>query len=128
MKKITIALTGEQENMIECQIEGDWGIEDLYTVLLSTLGGQTDHFFEAASKTLSEDEQQALKGGIYDRLNYAFARVLDDILPPSEDITTEAILKAENELINEKYDALSEKQKNTAVDKKRFVENIDENN
>lgn len=128
MKKITIALTGVQENVIECQIEGDWGIEDLYTVLLSTLGGQTDHFFEAASKTLSEDEQQALKGGIYDRLNYAFARVLDDILPPSEDITTEAILKAENELINEKYDALSEKQKNTAVDKKRFVENIDENN
>ena len=128
MKKITIALTGVQENVIECQLEGDWGIEDLYTVLLSTLGGQTDHFFEAASKTLSEDEQQALKGGIYDRLNYAFARVLDDILPPSEDITTEAILKAENELINEKYDALSEKQKNTAVDKKRFVENIDENN
>ncbi len=128
MKKITIALTGVQENVIECQLEGEWGIEDLYTVLLSTLGGQTDHFFEAASKTLSEDEQQALKGGIYDRLNYAFARVLDDILPPSEDITTEAILKAENELINEKYDALSEKQKNTAVDKKRFVENIDENN
>lgn len=128
MKKITIALTGVQENVIECQLEGEWGIEDLYTVLLSTLGGQTDHFFEAASKTLSEDEQQALKGGIYDRLNYAFARVLDNILPPSEDITTEAILKAENELINEKYDALSEKQKNTAVDKKRFVENIDENN
>lgn len=128
MKKITIALTGEQENVIECQLEGEWGIEDLYTVLLSTLGGQTDRFFESASETLSEDEQQALKGGIYDRLNYAFARVLDDILPPSEDITTEAILKAENELINEKYNALSEKQKNTAVDKKRFIENIDENN
>ena len=123
MKRIIATQTGES---LECEYQGEWNIEDLYTALLSIIRSQTEQLVTEATKSLKEEEVQALKEGIYDRLNYAFARILDDILPPADDLTTEAILRAENELIAEKYDELSDKEKAAPVDREKFIQNIDE--
>jgi hypothetical protein len=127
--KITITETNGQ---LDFQPEGDINFEDGITMLLTAVLGQANSLFAAAEQYGMDAEGiQCLKEGVYDRFNYAFARILDEILPPSqeftENLTAEAIVRAENELIQEAYDQLSEEDKATPVEfPKAPVEMVEE--
>lgn len=108
------------EQSLDLTVKGDINFEDFMTILLSTIQGQLSSMFEDAAKEMSEEDVFALKAGVYDRLNYAFAQILDNILPPSDDfnekLTAEAILKAENEIIQEEYDKLPDEVKHSQIE------------
>lgn len=108
------------EQSLDLTVKGDINFEDFMTILLSTMQGQLNSMFEDAAKEMSEEDVFALKAGVYDRLNYAFAQILDNILPPSDDfnekLTAEAILKAENEIIQETYDELPPEVKHSQIE------------
>ena len=126
--EITIKANEQELNLT---VKGDINFEDFMTMLLSTMQGQLNTMFEEAAGEMSEEDVFALKAGVYDRLNYAFAQILDNILPPSDDfkekLTAEAILRAENEIIQETYDELPEEVKNSHVEfPKAQVELVEE--
>lgn len=92
-------------------MEGQWNFADFMTIMLSTLDGQTQHFLETSSVNLTEDQVFQLKGSTYDELNFMFGQILERIIPDGNEdfaskLTAEAILRAENEIIKEQYDAL----------------------
>ena len=119
------------EQSLDLTVKGDINFEDFMTILLSTMQGQLNSMFEDAAKEMSEEDVFALKAGVYDRLNYTFAQILDNILPPSDDfnekLTAEAILKAENEIIQKEYDKLPDEVKNSHTEfPKQQIEMVEE--
>lgn len=109
-----------EEDALNLEVEGDINYEEFVTAVLTVASEQTKKLFSAAkAQGMDEESVHALKAGVYDRLNYAFQQILDEILPPSEDftenLTAEAILRAENELIEEAYNKLPKKDKDKEV-------------
>ena len=105
---------------LDLSVKGEVHFEDFMTIMLSAIQGQLNNMFEDAAEEMNEEEVFALKAGVYDRLNYAFAQILDNILPPSdafnEKLTAEAILRAENEIIQETYDELPPEVKHSQIE------------
>lgn len=86
MKKLTISL--RDDNRFKIDVEGHIGIDDAIVMCINTLRSITDSFVKAAP----EEVQEALKGQVYDSLNLAFARFLDDLIPPDEMQVDEAAI------------------------------------
>jgi len=112
MKNISLNITVEDDN-ISMNLEGEWSFVDFMTVMLSTLDGQVQQFIEEVKNEADEDTTQQVKCSVYDELNFLFGQMLERIIPDgSEDfdanLTAEAILRAENEIIKEKYDEVME--------------------
>lgn len=101
----------EDNNQLEIKMEGQWSYADFMTVMLSTLDGQTQQFLASSTKELTDEQAFQLRGSTYDELNYMFGQILERIIPDGNEdfaskLTAEAILRAENEIIKEQYDAL----------------------
>lgn len=106
--KITITYDNEH---IEATREGAVTLENETQALLTVLLNSNLTAIANAPKNAS----QSLRELIYDNLNIAFANILENIIPDDEtflgNLTAEAILKAENELIDKKYRSLKKKPK-----------------
>lgn len=101
--KITITY---DKDHIEAEREGAVTLENETQALLTLLLNTNLNAIANAPKNIS----QSLRELIYDNLNIAFANILENIIPDDEtflgNLTAEAILKAENELIDKKYCSL----------------------
>lgn len=78
MKKLTISL--REDGRFKIDVEGRLGFEETVMMCLNTLRSVADSFIKAAP----EEAQEDLKGQVYDSLNLAFARFLDDLIPPDD--------------------------------------------
>lgn len=95
MKKLTIE---ERNGKVSMSSTGELSFpEFLQMTLTATL---------QFAKHITPPNNDTAKGLIYDDMNHAFSKVLDLYDPELElrpDITAEAILKMENQLVEEKY-------------------------
>ena len=116
----------EDNGKVSFKLEGQFIAEDVVlicnTVILSAMNqlvsNYTKSLSEAAKGPVSEqvfaDKVGELKGMLYDFYNVNASNLLATFAPEFEknpDLTTQAILKAENDLIEEKYDELKKEGK-----------------
>lgn len=76
---------------------------------------QTGILYALNSYLESADNKELAKAELYDLYNVACSNTLHYFAPEYDlrpNLTTEAILKAENDLINEKYEAMKKGKKN----------------
>lgn len=124
--KLTIILQG---NKVGYNIEGPLNFENLVlltnTVVLNAMQ-QTVEAFQAAltedniPKTSTEYDQKVaeLKGMLYDFYNVNASTLLQKFAPELElrpDISAEAILKTENDLIEQKYQEVKNSQNSNKI-------------
>lgn len=114
-RKITIL---EDNGKVSFNLDGKFVAEDVVlicnTVILSAMNQLVVNYekaLEANAPEGTDKEAQIaeLKGMLYDFYNVNASNLLVTFAPEFEknpDLTTQAILKAENELIEEKYDEL----------------------
>ena len=114
-RKITIL---EDNGKVSFSLDGQFVAEDVVlicnTVILSAMNQLVANYDKAleanAQDTANKDAQiTELKGMLYDFYNVNASNLLVTFAPEFEknpDLTTQAILKAENELIEEKYEEL----------------------
>lgn len=114
-RKITIL---EDNGKVSFNLDGKFVAEDVVlicnTVILSAMNQLVANYektLEANAPEGTDTEAQIaeLKGMLYDFYNVNASNLLVTFAPEFEknpDLTTQAILKAENELIEEKYDEL----------------------
>lgn len=114
-RKITIL---EDNGKVSFNLDGKFVAEDVVlicnTVILSAMNQLVANYSKtleanAPEGTDTEAQIAELKGMLYDFYNVNASNLLVTFAPEFEknpDLTTQAILKAENELIEEKYDEL----------------------
>lgn len=112
---LDIHITMDDNEQLEIQLDGEASYTNFMTAMLATLDGQVQSFIETVQEDEEVDEEtlSTLKASIYDELNFIFGQILERIIPTDSDdfeanLTTEAILRAENEIIEEKYNELKE--------------------
>lgn len=89
-----------KDNKVSVKTRGPASLEDIVQITMSGLLGA----MRACVKAAPENAQEELKGYIYDRFNQAAGNVLSYFGPEFEEspsLTTDAILKMENELLKE---------------------------
>lgn len=104
MEKITINLE-VQDGKVSMSTAGPLTILDLLEV---TFAVQLEGMKSFLGR-VPEEDKEAIKEDLYDKYNYAASNILEMFAPEfelREDLTAEAILKAENEIIEKKYDEL----------------------
>lgn len=92
-----------KDNRVSVKTRGPASLEDIMQITMSGLLGA----MQSCVKAAPEDAQEELKGYIYDRFNQAAGRVLTFFGPEFEEgasLTTDAILKMENELLKEEIE------------------------
>ena len=90
-----------KDNQVSVKSRGPMSLEDMVQVTMTGLLGAMNTCLKAAK---SPQEEEQLKEYIYDRFNIAASRTLELFAPEIEmrpNLTTDAILKAENELLME---------------------------
>lgn len=90
-----------KDNQVSVKSRGPVTLEDMIQVTMTGLLGAMNTLLKAAK---SDEEREQLKGYIYDRFNIAVSRTLEIFAPELElrpSLTTDAIIKAENELLKE---------------------------
>ena len=90
-----------KDNQVSVKSRGPMALEDMVQVTMTGLLGAMNTCLKAAK---SPEEAEQLKEYIYDRFNIAASRTLEIFAPEIEmrpSLTTDAILKAENELLME---------------------------
>lgn len=90
-----------KDNQVSIKSRGPMSLEDLIQVTMTGLLGGMNACLKA---TKDGDEEKQLKEYIYDRFNMAASRTLEIFAPEIEmrpSLTTDAILKAENDLLIE---------------------------
>ena len=103
MEKIIIT---SEEKGISMQVEGNPNITILLNMLLTVAGGAMKQAIGAAPKEVKKQLSEML----YDSFNEAASVVLTDLIPDKDmrpDLTNEAILRAQDEIMKEhikKYD------------------------
>lgn len=98
---------------IDIRITGNPTVEEITHMLQQT----QLHVMRTIVKEAPTAQQEKLKALLYDLVNLKMSAVLESFAPDYElrpGLTAEAILKAENELLKEKTDALSKMQNKTA--------------
>ena len=93
-----------KDNQVTVKSRGPMALEDIVQVTMTGLLGAMNTCLKAA-KTPEEEAQ--LKEYIYDRFNLAASRTLEIFAPEIEmrpSLTTDAILKAENDLLKEEME------------------------
>lgn len=116
----------EEDGKVSFKLAGSFTAEDVIlvcnTVILSAMnqlvGNYEKALAEAAKGPVTDqkwgEKVAELKGMLYDFYNVNAANLLSAFAPEFEknpDLTTQAILKAENDLIEEKYDELKKEGK-----------------
>lgn len=116
----------EEDGKVSFKLAGSFTAEDVIlvcnTVILSAMNQLVNNYEKAlaeAAKGPVTDQKWCekvaeLKGMLYDFYNVNAANLLAAFAPEFEknpDLTTQAILKAENDLIEEKYDELKKEGK-----------------
>ena len=98
MKQITITLTDEAR----LNVEGDITFPEALQALFSTTFTLMNHTLASAPT----DSRDKIQGEIYDMVNSAAGVILDRFQPTpanaADELTAEAIMKAENELLESK--------------------------
>lgn len=114
-RKITIL---EDNGKVSFNLDGKFVAEDVVLICNTVILSAMNQLVANYSKTLeanapegidTEAQIAELKGMLYDFYNVNASNLLVTFAPEFEknpDLTTQAILKAENELIEEKYDEL----------------------
>lgn len=115
-KGFTITL--EEDNALSIDFAEPMSYAEFMTVILSTLDAQTHAFLDEIKDETDEETCQAVKCETYDELNFIFGQILERIIPTDSDdfeanLTAEAILKAENEIIEAKYKEMTDEAKRT---------------
>jgi hypothetical protein len=90
-----------KDNQVSVKSKGAMTLEDMVQVTMTGLLGAMHTCLKAARDA---NEEKQLKEYIYDRFNQAASRTLEIFAPEIEmrpNLTTDAILKAENELLME---------------------------
>lgn len=90
-----------KDNQVSVKSRGPVTLEDMIQVTMTGLLGAMNTLVKAAK---SDEEREQLKGYIYDRFNIAASRTLEMFAPELElrpSLTTDAIIKAENDLLKE---------------------------
>lgn len=101
MNKITII--HDDLNKVSVKYQNPISFEDLLQYLQSITLNSAKSIL---SKAKSEEDSEELKGYLYDMMNYAFSRTLDLFDPDSvlhPTLTEQAILEAENQIIERKF-------------------------
>lgn len=116
----------EEDGKVSFKLAGSFTAEDVIlvcnTVILSAMNQLVNNYekalAEAAKGPVTDkkwcEKVAELKGMLYDFYNVNAANLLSAFAPEFEknpDLTTQAILKAENDLIEEKYDELKKEGK-----------------
>lgn len=116
----------EENGKVSFKLEGRFIAEDVIlicnTVILSAMNQIVNSYSKALGESVKEPVADAkleekvteLKGMLYDFYNVNASNLLSTFAPEIEarpDITTQAILKAENALIEEEYDNLKKEGK-----------------
>ena len=99
MKSITINI--HEDESMSVGISGSIQFDDLISALMSTLLGAANGILKTAPEGMSIAEA---KGTLYDMMNVAMSRTLEQFAPEFElhpNLTTQAILEAENQIIKE---------------------------
>ena len=90
-----------KDNQVSVKSRGPMTLEDMFQATMTGLLGAMNTLLKVAK---SDEEREQLKGYIYDRFNIAASRTLEIFAPELElrpSLTTDAIIKAENELLKE---------------------------
>lgn len=94
-KKISIELIGDD---LRIESEGEFRFQETATIL----GNTTLHFMNEFLNAVPQEHREKTQELIFQHMNENFSRVLELFAPELElrpDLTTDAILKAENELL-----------------------------
>lgn len=100
MNKITIQLN--DQNQMKIKTQNPISFEDLLQITQTALLGHA----KAVLQTAPPEDEEKVKGWFYDLMNQAFSRTLEFFAPEYElrpDLTAQAILEAENQLIERKF-------------------------
>ena len=103
-----------KDNQVTVKSRGPISLEEMVQVTMTGLLGAMRACLKAAK---NEEEQEQLKGYIYDRFNLAVSRTLELFAPDLElrpNITVDAIKKAEDDLMKEEM-AKADKDKDYKV-------------
>lgn len=116
----------EQDGKIAFKLEGPFTAEDVILICNTVCLSAMNQLVESYTKTLNNSikgpvndqiftqKLSELKGMLYDFYNVNASNVLKAFAPELEqhpDLTEQAILKAENELIEQKYEELKKENK-----------------
>ena len=116
----------EEDGKVSFKLAGSFTAEDVIltcnTVILSAMNQLVNNYEKALAEATNgpvtnqkwNEKVAELKGMLYDFYNVNAANLLTAFAPEFEknpDLTTQAILKAENDLIEEKYDELKKEGK-----------------
>jgi len=116
----------EENGKVAFKLEGSFTAEDVILICNTVCLSAMNQLVESYTKTLNSsvkgpvndqiltEKISELKGMLYDFYNVNASNLLNAFAPELEqhpDLTTQAILKAENELIEEKYEELKKDNK-----------------
>lgn len=116
----------EEDGKVSFKLAGSFTAEDVVlvcnTVILSAMNQLVNNYEKVLSEGATgpkadaklDEKVRELKGMLYDFYNVNAANLLVSFAPEFEknpDLTTQAILKAENDLIEEKYEELKAENK-----------------
>lgn len=100
MNEIKIKLNAK--NQMSLKAKNPLTFEDLLQITQTAILGHAN----AILKNVPEEALESVKGSLYDKMNLAFSRTLEFFAPEFElrpDLTAQAILEKENELIEKAY-------------------------
>jgi len=108
--KLKIEITTTEEGKTSFRLSQPTSLEVTTQILLTVQLA----LMKAQLNSVPEEHQPKVKEHVYDMVNVAASNMLTQYAPDIElrpDLTAEAILQHENQLIEEKYNALSEQEK-----------------
>lgn len=98
MKQITIVLEPEARLSVSGEISFPEAMQGMFSAILTLMNNVLDQ--------TTEEERDQIQGEIYDMVNHAAGVILDKFQPEptnaADVLTAEAIMKAENELLDSK--------------------------
>lgn len=100
MNKITITLN--DQNQIKLKSQNPISFEDLLQITQTAVLGHANQIMGC----VPEEDEEKVRGFMFDLMNQAFSRTLEFFAPEYElhpDLTAQAILEAENQLIERKF-------------------------
>lgn len=100
MNKLVIYL--DDQNKLKLKSQNPIDLEGLIQITQTAVLG----FAKQVMATVPKEDYDKVKGFIYDEMNVAFSRTLEVFAPEYElrpEITAQALLEKENELIEESY-------------------------
>ena len=121
MQKLII--TQDEEFNVSTNVEGEWTFQDFMTVMLTVIDNQVQTLLKDAEADCGDNTEayDYIKGNLYDELNYVFGQMLERIIPDGNEnsdlkLTAEAILRAENQILEEYSEKVKKDAENEQTD------------